>query len=451
MTAKVKDMTTGKPFGIIFMFALPLMAGNIFQQLYTVMDTMIVGQKLGVSGLASLGAADWTNWMMLGVATGFSQGFSIPVAQKFGAGDYKSMRKIIGTMIILGAVISVLSAAAGEIALPSILRILNTPDDVMGGAMSYLRVTFAAVPIVMTYNIMASILRALGNSRAPLLAMVVAAVINISLDLLFVMVFDWGIVGAAAATVIAQVCSCVYCFLVLRQISILKLERDDWEIDLHRCTQMLKLGFPIALQNVVIAVGGMVVQSVVNGYGYIFIAGFTATSKLYGVLEVAAISYGFSMTTYAGQNLGAGNITRIKEGMRAAVILGVITSVIITAGMLLFGNILTGMFISGTEQEVEQAMKTAYHFLLVLSCPLSILYLLHIYRSALMGLGDTIIPMISGFAEFLFRVGCAFLLPALIGEWGIYFAETAAWVSAAVILVAAYYVRIGKLQNAMSQ
>lgn len=443
--ANTRDMTTGKPAGLLLSFALPLMAGNICQQLYTMVDTMVVGQVLGVEALASLGAADWLNWLVLGIIMGFTQGFSILISQRFGAEDQDGLRKVTAMSTLLSAVIAVVVTVSSLLLAEPVLRLLNTPDNVLPGSLSYLRIIFSGSVIVTTYNMMASILRAMGDSRTPLYAMLVASVVNIGLDLLFVMGFHWGIPGAAAATVIAQGCSCLFCLAVLRRMSVLRMTKTDWHPDGCLCRRLFQLGLPMAFQNTVIAVGGLVIQFVINGFGFLFVAGFTATNKLYGLLELAATSFGFSMATYAGQNLGAKKYRRICEGMRSALKMAVATSVIISAAMIAFGKPVLLLFISGEPGEVAQVLDIAYTYLFIMCCLLSVLYLLHLYRSALQGMGDTVIPMVSGIAELTMRIGCALLLPIWLGQYGIYFAEIAAWAGAVVILVTFYYIRIHHL------
>lgn len=444
MAANIKVMTEGKPIKLIFSFALPLMIGNVFQQLYTVVDTMVVGQVLGVGALAALGASDWLNWMMLGIIQGFSQGFSILMAQEFGAGNIKRLKKVVGNAIGLSAVSAVLLLIAGEIIVFPVLSLLQTPGEIIGQSMLYLRIMFAGIPIVMAYNLLASILRALGDGKTPLHAMITAAAVNIVLDIIFVMYFGWGIAGAAAATLIAQLCSGIYCYMYIRKIEILSLCREDlrWEKELD--WKLILLGLPMAFQNAIISIGGMIVQAVVNGFGVIFIAGFTATNKLYGVLEVAATSYGYAMITYVGQNLGAGKINRIKKGMRSAMFIAMITAAVIAVCMIIFGHGILGCFISGSPEEVDMTMAIAYHYLFIMSVCLPILYILHVTRAALQGMGDTVLPMVSGIAEFVMRTGTAILLPLALGEEGIFYAEILAWTGADVILVVSYFVRMRK-------
>ena len=444
---RIQNMTRGKPLSLIVAFALPLMVGNIFQQLYTVVDTMVVGKALGVQALAALGATDWLNWMMLGIIQGLTQGFAILMAQEFGAQKTENLRHVVGGAAVLSAVSAVFLTAAGQIAARPVLALLQTPPEILDNALLYLRIMFSGVPIVMAYNLLASVLRSLGDGRTPLHAMIVASAVNIGLDILFVLGFQWGIAGAAAATLIAQMISSLFCLWHIGKIEMLKLGREHFRLKPAMAGKLLSLGSPMAFQNGIIAVGGMIVQSVVNRFGVIFIAGFTATNKLYGVLEVAATSYGYSMITYTGQNLGAGRTDRIRAGMRAAVVVAVVTSLVIMGVMLAGGRLILGCFISGTPQEVEETLQIAYFYLAVMSVFLPVLYLLHVVRSAIQGMGNTVLPMVSGIAEFAMRTGTALLLPAVIWESGIFYAEIMAWIGADVILISSYFVTIRKTER----
>ena len=243
---------------------------------------------------------------------------------------------------------------------------MQTPDNVIDLTMLYLRLIFAGVPIIAAYNIFAAILRALGNSRSPLIAMTVAAVINVGLDLLFVAVFGWGVAGAAIATVIAQGFSALYCLLVLRKIRDIRLEKEDFYRQPSMSLRLLKLGTPLAIQNVIISVGGLTVQYVINGFGFLFVAGFTATNKLYGILEMAAVSYGYAITTYVGQNLGAKKYQRIRKGVRSGTYMAVLTSVFISGMMVLIGRNILSLFVSGEPEQIRQVLDIAYKYLFIM-------------------------------------------------------------------------------------
>ena len=437
-------MTKGNPYKLILKFAMPLMLGNIFQQMYTLVDTMVVGKGVGVDALAAVGASDWLNWMSLGILAGLAQGFSIPMAQEFGAGHRAKLRKTIGNAMSLSAVCAVVLLVVFQLIAKPVLLLLQTPAEILPTAMLYIRIFFAGIPISIAYNLLAAALRAMGDGKSPLYAMVVASVTNIVLDILFVMVFPFGVAGAAAATLIAQMVATVYCYIALSHIEGLKFGKADFALEKKQTVRLLRLSVPLAFQNAIIAVGGMIVQFVVNGFGVLFIAGYTATNKLYGLLEMAAVSFGYAISTYVGQNVGAGEYKRLKSGHVASLVVSVTTSLVITAAMLVFGKTFIGMFLSGTPEEIEAAGAVAWRYLLFMSLALPALYLLYVYRSALQGMGNTFIPMLSGILEFVMRTGMVLGLTAFIGSDGIFWAEISAWIGAAVLLGISYYVIMAK-------
>ena len=432
---RTHDMTVGHPLKLLVSFALPLMLGNIFQQLYTMVDTIIVGQGVGVTALAALGASDWLNWMVLGSVLGMAQGFSIKMSQDFGAKDEAALRKTVAHSIVLSGIISVAFMVVSLSLMVPVLKMMNTPDDIMGMAVNYISIIFMGIPVVMGYNLLASVLRAVGDSRSPLIAMLIASALNIGLDLLFVMVFGWGVGGAAIATVISQLVSGLFCLRVVLQLPMLSLKKSDFAMDWKYGRYLTKLGTPIALQTLLISIGGIIVQSVVNGFGVAFIAGFTATNKMYGLLELAATAFGSAIVTYAGQNYGAKAYKRIREGLKYELVLGVAISLVIAAVMLVFGRSIVSLFASGEADIIAQTVDVAYRYLAIMSVSLPILYVLYVLRSNIQGLGDTVLPMVSGFAEFVARVAAALALPLIVGQSGIFYAEILAWFGADVVLV----------------
>lgn len=437
----MKNMTIGRPIKLIFLFAMPLMLGNILQQLYTMVDTMIVGQFLGVDALASLGAADWINWAILGIIMGLTQGFSIRISHAFGAQDFDNMKKTMSMIFMLCILSSIIITIIAQIIIEPLLILLNTPDNIIQGSITYLRYMSGGVIIVMLYNCFSSLLRSLGNSRTPLLAMMGAAFINIGLDLLFVVIFHWGIAGAAIATLIAQLLATLFCLYVLIHELPFSFDKDCLSLNVPIIYNLLQLGSPLAFQNLIISVGGIIVQSVVNSFGFLFVAGFTATNKLYGILEVAAISFGYAITTFNSQNYGAKKYERMKKGVFQANLLSLATSVIISASMLFFGKDILLLFISGTPEEIHQVLQIAFRYLAIMSICLPILYILHTYRSALQGMENTFIPMLSGIVELFLRIGVALILPIYMGQDGIYFAEVVAWSGAAILLYVSYKIK----------
>lgn len=443
----LKSMTTGSPAKLIFFFALPLMLGNVFQQCYTVVDTIIVGRGVGMDALAALGTVDWLNWMVLGIVMGFTQGFSVKMSQKFGEGDMAALRRTIGLAARLTIFITLITTVAAQVLLPLFLTLLRVPADLRPMAELYIRVLFAGIPCMMFYNFTSSVVRAVGDSRTPLYAMITASVVNIALDSLTVFVFHWGIAGAAGATVFAQAMAGVICTLKILHTPDLHFSRADMKPDKAVAKELLSLGYPISLQWTIIHIGGMVVQTVVNGFGTIFIAGFTATNKLYGLLEIAAVSYGNAVMTYVGQNIGAGEFGRVKKGVTVACFISAATAALISAVMITFGRAITMLFISSDSPETDAAAgDIAYAYLFLMSAFLIVLYLLYVYRSALQGMGRTLIPTLSGVMEFIMRVTVALVVGiAGLPEKCIFAAEFSAWIGATVLLCIAYYVCAAKL------
>ncbi len=445
---QTKDMTTGSPAGLILRFALPLMLGNVFQQFYTFVDTMVVGQALGVKALAALGAAEWLTFLMFGLVQGLVQGFSLVMARQFGAGDDKGLKKAVAGAVWLSLGAAVLFTALGQLMLRTVLLLLRTPAEIIDLTLIYLRILYASLPVAFAYNLLAALLRALGNSKTPLQAMTLSSFCNIALDLLFVFGFGWGIQGAAAATVLAQLLAACFCFVKLRGSGLFSLGNKEYYPDRDVIKEQLKLGLPMGLQNMITAMGGLIVQSVINGFGVLFIAGYTAANKLYGLLEIAASSYGYAMSTYSGQNMGAARYDRIGKGLRAANLIGAATALLMSAIMVFFGKPVLGCFLTGDSVTVEGAMRIGYHFLLVLALFFPFLYILYVTRSCIQGMGNSLLPMISSIVQLVMRTGCALLLPALIGESGVFYGEVCAWLGADLLLAFSYFYCMKKLRTA---
>jgi len=448
VASAARDLTVGKPARLLLGFALPMMLGSAFQQLYTMVDAAVVGRFIGVQALAAVGAVDWFHWLVLSLIIGCAQGFAIIPTQRFGARDERGLHKSAATAILLTGILgAVLTAVILPLVRP-ILRLMDTDAAIFEHSVTYVSILFSGILIVAAYNVFASLLRAIGNSRDPLVAMVIGACVNIALDLLFVPVFRWGIAGAAAATIIGQGCACLYTLVGVLKEPALKFASRDWKPEAPLVGQAFRMGLPMALQNAVIGVGGMAVQQVVNGFGYVFVAGFTATNKLWGLLELAAINYGYAMSSYTGQNLGAGRFDRIRSGVRTGVVLGLVTGLAVGGVMILIGRFVVGLFISSEDPAVVQnAVSVAYEYLVVMCIPLFILYLLYVYRAALQGSGDTVTPFLSAVMELVVRIAVVHTLPAAFGSLGIFLAEPLAWLSGDVILLPAYFLRMNRLRK----
>lgn len=434
-----QDMTCGTPWKLIFLFAVPLIFGNIFQEFYTIVDTMVVGKKLGVNALAAVGATGWVFMFNSMLIQGFTQGFGIQIAKKVGENDTLKLKRAIANSIILSALLSIILLIGMQLIINPAMHILRIPLNIRNISVTYLRVIFAGIPMSVAYNIFAVILRSLGNSKTPFYAMVISTISNIVLDILFVIGFQWGVIGAAVATVVSQLLSAVYCFIKLKESSVFRVDFKEFRLDITEVSTMLKLGTPMALQNMIITIGGVVLQSFVDSYGVIFIAGYIATTKLYGIIQCAGTAYGFAMVTYTGQNLGAKKVERIRQGTKSGLVLAIVSCFIIAVLMFIFGRQILGLFISGTPEETRLAMIYAYDFLRIMSICLPVLYVLFIVRSVLQGLGHTMITMLSGVFEMVARVGGAFMLSHAFGERGLFVTEILAWLASDIVLIIGYF------------
>ena len=443
--SKTLNMTQGRPLKLLVRFAIPLMFGNIFQQLYIVADTAIVGKGVGMDALAALGGVDWLNWMMLGIAQGFTQGFSVRISQKFGENDQNGMRRFAGQSALATAVLALLCTGLGQLFLPFFLQLLRVSPTLTPLAALYTRILMAGLPAVFFFNYCSCMLRAVGDSKTPLIAMSVASVVNIVLDVVAVFLLDMGIAGAAAATLIAQLLSGVICMVRILRLPQLRFSKKDLLPNRAVLKNLLNIGMPVAGKNILVSLGGMAVMAVVNTCSTAFIAGFTASNKLYGLLEIAALSYGCAIVTYVGQNYGAMRFDRIRDGMKSATVLALLTAVGIAALMFLFGRPITMLFIS-TENPADAALAgdIAYRYLCVMASCLPVLYVLYLLLFALQGLGDTVRPMISGLVELFLRLIVAGAVAYTGYYTGIFGAESAAWTGATVYLTYHY---LKKMKN----
>ena len=442
---RTTDMTTGNPVKHILKFAFPLILANLGQQLYMIVDAAIVGRGVGVKALASVGAADWIYWLILWTVIGFSQGFSVFVSKSFGEKNYAEMNKNIAMSSVLCVFLGILLTFAGLVVAPKLLNVLDTPQDIVGGARVYLTTMLSGTLIVTAYNMASSILRALGDGRSPLIAMGIAALLNVGLDLLFVFVFEWGIFGAALASVLAQLFSFVYCAFRIVKVDCIHLSKSAFELDFPLMKKLLVFGIPMAFQYIVIALGGIILQSTVNLQGSIFVAGFTAVNKLYGLLESTAISLGIAFSTFFAQNFGAENYKRVRNGLNTGIVMLVGASAIVTFIVLLFTEPLLKIFLDTTTPEGPEALKIGIKYLLVITIPLSVLYLLHLYKNALQSLGIASWSVVSGFGEFFMRVVMSKIVVLYLGTEVLFYVEPFAWLGGLVFVFVPYYILRNKI------
>lgn len=439
MSKRTIDMTVGSPAKHILRFAIPLILTNVGQQLYMIADAAIVGRGVGVKAFAAVGATDWSYWMILWTVGGLTQGFSTFVARAFGEKNHREMNRFIATSVVLCVLIGGSLTVLGLSAARPLLRLLHTPADILPGATAYLMTMVGGTLAVMGYNMAAAILRALGDGRTPLNAMIIAALLNIALDCLFVFVLDWGIVGAAAASVLAQLVSFLYCSASILKIDMVKLDREAWKPDPDKIKSMLLFGLPIALQYVVITLGGMILQSSVNLQGSIFIAGYTATNKLYSFLQCFAMSFGVAACTFIAQNYGAGRFDRVKQGVVDSVKIVTITAVIMTTISLVTRWQILRVFLDVEEAGGTEALAVAVRYLTIMSLFFVIQHILHVFRNVLQALGVAVWFMASGVAEFVARLFLSKVAIHYMGTDALFIAEPASWLGAMLCVFLPYF------------
>ena len=433
------NMTTGSPAKHILNFAAPLILTNVGQQFYMIADAAIVGRGVGVRAFAAVGATDWCYWLILWTVGGLTQGFSTFVARAFGEKNYQEMSRVVAMSVVLCAVIGSILTVVGVFAARPLLQVLNTPEDILSGASAYLTTMVAGTLIVMGYNMTAAILRSLGDGKTPLTAMIIAALLNIVLDCLFVFGFKWGIIGAAVASLTAQLTSFLYCAAAILKIPYIHLDRQTWRIDSNQIKNMLLFGLPIALQYVVITTGGMILQASVNLQGSLFIAGYTATNKLYSFLQCFAMSFGVSACTFLAQNYGAGLYDRFKQGVADAVKIVSVTALVITGIALLTRWQILRVFLDVNEAGGWEALEIAVRYLTLMAPCFIIVHLLHVFRNVLQAMGVAVWALASGVAEFAARVFMSRIAINWIGADALFIAESASWLGAMLCVFLPYF------------
>ena len=444
---KATDMTVGNPAKHIITFAIPLILTNFGQQLYMIADAAIVGRGVGVKALAAVGSTDWCYWMILWTVSGLTQGFSTFVSRYFGEKKYKNMNKVIAMSALLCVAIGVILTTVGLFAARPLLMFLNTPRDILDDSTIYLMTMIAGTLIVTAYNMAGSILRAFGDGKTPLYAMVIAASLNIGLDCVFVFLFQWGIFGAAMASVLAQLISFLFCFLKIRRIEYVHIEGTMWVPDWKLVKELILFGIPIAIQNIIIAFGGILLQSSVNLQGSIFLAGYTATNKVYGLLECSATALGVACCTFFAQNYGAGKFDRLNQGMRITLKIVVAMALTVMSIVLISRRYLLQLFLNTSEAGGPEALDTGVRYLTIMIVFLVILYLIHIFRNVLQAMENSFWSMVSGFAELLCRVFMAKVAIHWIGSDALFISEPVAWTGALLCVMLPYFYYKRKILN----
>ena len=438
-----RDMTRGNPLKLITLFSIPLLIGNIFQQFYNMADTVIVGQTIGTGALAAVGSTGSISFLVLGFVMGITSGFAVVTAQKFGAGDMSGVRRSIGTSVILSAVLTVVLTAISMTLTRPMLELMDTPSDIIDDAYAYIIVIFGGIFASFFYNILSCVLRALGDSRTPLYFLILASLLNIGLDFFFILSFNMGVAGAAYATVLAQVVSGALCLVYMtKRYPQLKMRREDWRFERRFALDHLKVGLPMALQFSITAVGVMVLQASLNSFGSEVVAAYTAASKVETVFTQPMSTLGVAVSTYAAQNLGAGDYRRIKSGMRSSLILAAGSILLATLAVTLLGRFFVSMFIDQPTEEIFSYAQMYLNTIAVFFVPLA---LLNLYRYALQGMGSAGITVLAGATELVMRTVACQILPGRFGYLGVCLASPMAWVGACLPLIFIYIYKIKHL------
>lgn len=439
------DMTQGSPLKIFIFFSIPLLIGNIFQQLYSMVDTIIVGRFVGVDALAAVGSTGSMFFLVNGMILGLTSGFGVLVSQKFGAKDEAGVKKAVASNITLTLISTFLMTVIALIVKNPLLRMMNTPENIFDNANTYITIIFAGLITQALYNMSAGILRALGDSKTPLYFLIISSILNVILDLVFIINFKMGVSGAAYATNIAQGFSAVLCLIYsYKRFQVLRLKKEDFKVETHYYTKHLKIGVPMGLQFSVTAVGIIIVQSAINVFGSIVIASYTASSKVLQLVMQPSISFGVTIATYAGQNLGAGRFDRIKNGMKIMNKVSIVTSLIAGAILIFLGKYFVTLFIENPTPEIFSYAQQVFNYSAIFFIPLGFIF---VYRNVLQGMGESFVPMMAGVYELVARSIVAFTLPKFIGFTGICLSDPVAWIAAAVPLMITYYRKMKKIEN----
>ena len=440
-----KDMTSGSPMKLILSFSIPLFFGFLFQQFYNIVDTIIVGRFLGVDDLAAVGATGSINFLIIGFCMGVCSGFSIPVAHKFGARDYVGMRKYVANCmwlaIVFAAVMTVLTTSLCR----QILVLMKTPENIIDGAHNYIWVIFLGIPVIYLYNMLSGIIRALGDSKTPLIFLLISSVLNIGLDLFFIIKLEMGVAGAAWATVIAQGISGLLCLVfMVKKFEILHIRKEEWKVDGHMMLSLCNMGVPMGLQYSITAIGSVILQTATNTLGSVAVASTTAAGKIGGFLACPFDAMGSTMATYGGQNVGAGKLDRIGKGVKSCVLLGAGYSVIALLISVLFGRPLATLFVESTEVVILDNVRL---FLMINTLFYFPLALVNIIRFTIQGIGFPRFAILAGVFEMIARALVGIFLVPAVGFVGACFGSPVAWILADLFLVPAYFHVMKKLKK----
>lgn len=441
----INNMTEGKPAKLILWFSIPLLIGNVFQQLYNMADTLIVGRTLGYQALAAVGVTTGLTFLVLGFIQGFTSGFTIPIAQRFGADDFEEMRNEVGVSILLSAIITAALTLLSVWLTRPALEWMQTPDDIIDGSYTYIIIIFAGMTAITFYNLLSNILRALGDSKTPLIFLIIASLLNIVLDLVFIKGIGMNVEGAAWATVAAQLVSGALCLiLIIKKFPILHLKRQNFCFTWQRARRHLSLGMPMAFQFSITAVGVLILQAVLNGFGSETIAGYTAASKVEQLSIQPVMSLGMAMATYSAQNFGAAKLDRVRAGARAGALIATGFALFGCAIIVFFGRPVSALFMETPTKKILDSAQIYLNTIAAFYIPLSMIF---VFRNILQGIGKGLVPLLAGVIELILRALVAIVIAPFLGYQGVCLAGPTAWIGAAIPLILAYWWHSKRLQN----
>lgn len=437
-------MTTGSPAKLIIRFMIPMFLGNLFQQFYNVVDSIVAGQFLGVQALAAIGSTGSLMFFVIGWLNGLTSGFAIMVAQCFGAKKEDRMRHYVAMSVYLSVAFALVMTIGLTLANEPILRLMNYSEEIMPEVKAYMGIIYAGLLVTVAYDALSAFLRALGDSRSPLYFLMISAGINVFLDIVFIVVMGMGVEGCAYATVIAQSISAFCCFIyIVKKYPILHLKKEDFRYSWNSVKKLLGLGIPMALQFSITAIGTIIVQGAVNVYGETYMAGFSAAGKLQNILTTVFVAFGATVATYVGQNRGAGRIDRVREGVRCTQYMILAWSVIVMILMFFFGKYMTCIFVNSSETDVLAVSVEYFHTVFWCYPFLGSIFL---YRNTLQGMGYGLVPMMGGIFELAARTIIVLLVAGHTSFRGVCLADPAAWIAALIPLVP-YYIYIMRKQK----
>ena len=448
----IKDLTHGEPVKLMMLFSIPLLIGNIFQQFYNIADIIIVGRTLGMDALASVGAVSPLFFLIMFIIVGLTNGFAVITGQRFGAKDFDGVRRSVTISTLLSNIFTIVFTIFCSLFLNIILKWMNVPDEIYSDAYFYTLIVIIGLVITNFYNMLASIIRALGDSLTPLYCLIIASIVNIILAIVFIVNFGWGVPGSAFALILSQAISGILCVIYVKyKFPILNLTKKDWiftKNDLGFALEHLRVGLPMSAQFFIIGAGILIIQAVCNSFGADVIASFTASLRIEQIAVLPMITFGIALSAFVAQNYGAGYFSRIRIGVKKASLINIGLSIFMAIVMHFWGANIVRLFVGNGNENI---VKLAHSYLFISSLFYFFLAQIFIYRNALQGMGRPAIPIAASLGELLVRAFSAIYLAKIIGYYSVFYAGPIAWVTAGAVVAIGYFTTINKVIKTTQQ